>query len=483
MTPRPAHASFRDLALAHAVQAIEAGGALDDANEMALAFDRQTSDQGRLLERARLLAQRLGLVDEWARLRTGLWVAGGLLGALAFLLAGGLLTRALGSGQTVNAAFAFVAMLGVPVAALLVWVLWVLWSLAATGPAGAAGPWSLGRLALGLAARLPGVRSPHSLSLVRGVHAVLREHQLGLWVFGGLSHLLWALAFVLVLLTLLMLFAFQSWSLTWETTILSPAFFEGFLQVTGWLPRTLGFPVPDGVTVNAPPSASGAHAMAWWLLASALLYGLAPRLLALAVCALIGQRRAERLSLDMRDPYFRQLLTRFQGMDPPQVVDAERASLRATGPQAFRLRAPGEKVSRVLIGYELPPELTWPPAALSQHAEDEHALAGSMAERLQLLTTLAAAPAVDALFACAAAASPDRGAERFLRQLCSHTHRCALLPLGSGPDGAWSEGDKPGRWSDWLGLNGLSDVQFCATPADAAHWLGRDVLSSTRGTS
>ena len=112
------------------MQAIEAGGALDDAGEMALAHARHTSDQGRLLERARLLAQRLGLVDEWARLRTGLWVAGGLLGLLAFLLAGGLLTRALGTGQSVNAAFAFVAMLGVPVVALLVWVLWVAWALA-----------------------------------------------------------------------------------------------------------------------------------------------------------------------------------------------------------------------------------------------------------------------------------------------------------------------------------------------------------------
>ena len=80
---------------------MEAGGSLDDAAEMSLAHARRTSDQDRMLERARLLAQRLGLMDEWARLRTGLWVAGGLLGVLAFLLAGGLLTRALGSGQTV----------------------------------------------------------------------------------------------------------------------------------------------------------------------------------------------------------------------------------------------------------------------------------------------------------------------------------------------------------------------------------------------
>ncbi|HEX5738725.1 MAG TPA: DUF2868 domain-containing protein [Hydrogenophaga sp.] len=480
MTSRPAPASFRDLALAHAVQAIEAGGALDDAGEMALAHARHTSDQGRLLERARLLAQRLGLVDDWERLRTGLWVAGGLLGVLAFLLAGGLLTRALGSGQTVNAAFAFVAMLGVPVAALLVWMLWALGSV---GSSSAAGPFSLGKLALGLAARLPGLRGPHSLNLLRGVHAVLREHRLGLWVFGALSHLLWALAFVLVLITLLMLFAFQSYSLTWETTILSPAFFEGFLQVTGWLPRALGFPVPDAVTVNAPPSANGAHAMAWWLLASALLYGLVPRLLALAVCALVWRQRAARLSIDASDPYFRQLLTRFQGMDPPQVVDAEHPPLLPQDPQAFRSRAPGEAVGSALIGFELPPESVWPPTALAAQSEAVHTVAGSMPERLQLLTTLATAPAVDAIFVCAAAASPDRGAERFLRQLCTHTHRCALLPLGSGPGGECTEGDKPGRWSDWLSASGLSAVHFCATPADASHWLASDTATQPPGTA
>jgi len=478
LTTRPAPANFRDMALAHAVQAIEAGGALDDANEMALAHACHTSDQGRLLERARLLAQRLGLVDEWARLRTGLWVAGGMLGVLAFLLAGGLLSRALGSGQAVNAAFAFVAMLAVPVVALLVWVIW---AIASTGSRRAAEPLSLGKLALGLAARLPGLHGPHALSLLRGVHAVLREHRLGLWVFGALSHLLWVLAFVLVLLSLLMLFAFQSWSLTWETTILSPAFFEAFLQVTGWLPRTLGFPVPDAVTVNAPPSADGAHAMAWWLLASALLYGLAPRLLALAVCALVWQQRAGRLSLDVRDPYFRQLLIRFQGMDPPQVVDAEHTPPLVDRPQVFRPRGPGEAEGRVLIGFELSADMVWPPAALAFQMDAVHVVAGTMQERLHLLTTLASAPPVDAVFVCAAAASPDRGAERFLRQLCSHTHRCALLPLGGGPEGALAERDKPGRWADWLNASGLSTVHFCATTAEASSWLGGHPASSPSG--
>ncbi len=470
MTTRPAPATFRDLALAHAVRSLEAGGALDDAGEMALAHARQATEQGRLLERARLLAQQLGLVDEWARLRTGLWVAGGLLGVLAFLMAGGLLTRALGSGQTVNAALAFVAMLGVPLAALLVWVLWALASArSTTGEA----PWSLGQLALALAARLPGLRGPHALTLLRGVHAVLREHRLGLWVFGALSHLLWALAFALVLATLLLLFAFQAYELTWETTILDPAFFEGFLRITGWLPRALGFPVPDAVAVNAPPGAAGARAIAWWLVASALLYGLLPRGVALAVCAAVWRRRAASLALDTREPYFRQLATRFAAMDPATVVDAEHAAPRAEGGQAFRTRAPGAAAARALIGFELPDGLAWPPPALAAQVDAVHTLAGSMAERLDLLTRLAGAPPVDALVVCAAAASPDRGVERFVRQLCAQTQRCALWPIGSGQDGEAGAADKPQRWADWLNATGLSMVDFCATPVEASRWLNR----------
>jgi hypothetical protein len=113
----PSPASFRDVTLAHTIRLMEEAGALDDAGEMTLAHARQHNDQDRILERARLLGRRLGLLDDWARMKVGLWIAAGLLVLLAYLLAGGLLSRALGSGQTLNAALAFVAMLGVPVLA------------------------------------------------------------------------------------------------------------------------------------------------------------------------------------------------------------------------------------------------------------------------------------------------------------------------------------------------------------------------------
>jgi len=441
---------------------MEEAGALDDASEMAQAHALQHSEQARILERACLLARRQGLLADWERLQTGLWIAGGLLLVLAYLLAGGLLTRVLGSGQTVNAAFGFIAMLGVPSLALLIWVLWALASAFSREPST---PWSLGQAMLSLAARIPWLRGPHTLALLRGANAMLHEQRLGLWVFGAISHALWALAFGLVLVTLLLLFSFQAFQLTWETTILDAQFFERFLQITGWLPGQLGFPVPAQALVHAPPSASGSQAIAWWLLASALLYGLLPRVVALGVCLAVWRKRASRLTLDTRDPYFRRLVTRFAAMAPAPVVDTEHAVPRATG-KGFRARAPGLGARTVLIGFELPDEFAGPPADLLALADQTHTIRGGMTECLALLGALAAEPGADALVLCSAATSPDRGAERFLRQICEQTASCALLPLGTP-----NADNKPQRWADWLSASELTGVTFCATPQDARHWL------------
>ena len=457
--------------MAHAVRLLEEAGALDDSGEMTLAHARQHSEQDRILERARLLGARLGLLADWSRLRGALWLAAGLSVLLAYGLAGGLLAKALGSGQTINAALAFVAVLGIPVTVFVVWLLWALGS--AVFSKGSA-PWSLGQFMLGLAARLPWLHGPHSLNLLRGIHAVLRDNRLGLWLFGAITHALWALAFALMLLTLLVLFSFQSYQLTWETTILDATFFERFLTITGWLPKALGFVVPDSVSVHgaagpvlnsAPPSLP----IAMWLLASTFLYGFLPRFLALLVCGAIWFRRSGRLSLDTRDPYFRQLAARFSAMAPATVVDAEHAAPREPG-RLFRTPVVGQPVPRVLIGFELSSELGWPPAALAEVADQIHVITGTMTERLQLLTALASAPPAKALILCSAASSPDRGAERFLRQVCAEVASCALLAVASNDP----QHDKPERWANWLAATDLKAVTLCATAQVAQQWLEAD---------
>jgi hypothetical protein len=203
-----------------------------------------------------------------------------------------------------------------------------------------------------------------------------------------------------------------------------------------------------------------------WLLASTFLYGFLPRFLALFVCALVWFRRSGRLTLDTRDPYFRQLAARFSAMAPVTVVDEEHAAPREPG-RLFRTPASGQPVPRVLIGFELPSELDWPPAALAAAADQTHAISGTMTERLQLLTALASAPPAKALILCSAAASPDRGAERFLRQVCAEVASCALLTLASKDP----QLDRPERWANWLATTDLKAVSLCQTPEAAQQWL------------
>ena len=56
------------------------------------------------------------------------------------------------------------------------------------------------------------------------------------------------------------------------------------------------------------------------------------------------------------------------------------------------------------------------------------------------------------LLACHAASSPDRGTERFLREVLAHCGECRLW-LAGAPDATAIQ-----RWLDWLRDSGLESV-------------------------
>ncbi|MEZ7882086.1 MAG: DUF2868 domain-containing protein, partial [Brachymonas denitrificans] len=248
--------------VAYAIQAIESDGPLDDSAILPAAHAARSDRMERVLERAWLLGQRLGLPAEWERWRhLGLWVMLGLAGAMA-LSAWGLAQTVMGEGRSINAMAAFVTVLGPHALMLVLWVWGVIWTYAGSGSAVGSG-WSLGALALRLTARMPLDRGPHAAALLQGVRRVLQRFRLAPWAFGLLSHAIWALAFGLILLALWFGFSFHAYRLSWETTILSPAFFEQFVHVTGWLPAQLGFPVPDAAAVRAAGGGLESDQRAW----------------------------------------------------------------------------------------------------------------------------------------------------------------------------------------------------------------------------
>lgn len=472
----PARTPLATAVVLDAVQRIEADGPLDDQAALQQAFRTQSTRGAQMTERGWLLGQRLGLPAELARWRlVGVWVAAAL--ALAMAFAGlGMARAVLGEGRSINAVAAFVSLLGLHAVMLAVWLLALLlfqgrW----------AGPW-LGRLALWLTARLPLERGPHAPTLLQSLTAVLQRQRLLGWLTGALSHGIWALAFVIMLAGLAFGFAFHAYRLTWESTILSAAFFQRFVQVTGALPALLGFPVPDAAGVQSVGNQIAAEAgvrawaeathpreWAWWLMGCVAVYGLLPRLLLLALSVLRFKAGVRSLGpWDMADPYVHRLVQRLDALEPPpQVIDPERSPPRtdAAGPLHASPGAPG---SLAIIGFELPPEAVWPMPGLLAGALLTERIAGSARERQAVMDRLAQARPASLLLVVHAPSSPDRGTARFVREAAQHAGRMALWPTG---EGATAPGAGVQRWRQWLDSEGFGALACATSAQDAANWI------------
>lgn len=458
---------FAAVLTAETVRAIEQSGPLEDAAALREAFRLHARGEERLLERARILGERLNLGREIKRWREAAWSVCIVLTLLAFFTASGVAAAVVGGGRTVNAVTAFFALLGLPALTLAIWLAAVF----AGGGAGLFGHLSFGNLLLWLLARLPGERNPHALTVAQSAHALLRRARLLPWAFGIISHAVWMASFVLILLALWFAFSFQQYRLTWETTILDADFFVRFVTITGALPHWLGFPLPDAATLADPAAPGGdQRAWAWWLIGCAVVYGLLPRVLLGIVCWFAWRRGVRRLHLDTADPYYRKLLARFEELEQSQVVDPERhvqVSNAAAAPSSV-----GNSAAHAVIGFELPPELAWPPQGLA-HAELVERIAGAGNERRALLDRLTALRPRTLLVVCHAASSPDRGTARFLGEAARHAGQSALLLMAAedvtGDVAETREGAQ--RWQGWLEQAALQHIACFSDLAQATAWM------------
>ncbi|APW40493.1 hypothetical protein RD110_05620 [Rhodoferax koreense] len=440
--------------MAETVRLVESQGPLDDAQVLRalVATGADGGQSGWLMSRAWQLGRRLGLDQQLQR-----WQS--MAGAALLALVGLVLLGALGaagsvvhSGRTVNAVAALFSLLGLHAVTLALWLV------------GLVAPWpssggALGRLWLELVARLSNGRKANAANLLQASVNLLRRERLAPWLFGCVSHTVWALSFVVMLAALGFAFSFQAYRLTWETTILSPDFFVTFVRATGWLPGALGFPVPDTATLLAPGAASAdQRAWAWWLIGCVAIYGLLPRALLAVFCAAWWRRRAAALRLDTADPYYRGLLARRDALQPAAVVDAEQPWQAARPGHA---PVPGKGAA--VVGFELPPEL----AVLSVAGDVwSRRISGTSAERSEVLEALRAFAPARLLLVCHAASSPDRGTARFVREAAEHASAASLLLAGA----AVSPQDAA-RWTDWLGAARLEGIALLTDEADGRAWL------------
>jgi hypothetical protein len=437
---------FPDAVITEAIRWTEQTGPLDDAQALRTAASRANDGHARIAERALHLGERLGLQSEMTRARQ--WAPWVLLALVALIvMAGlGLAGNVVGGGERhINVIVALVSLLGLHALTLLLWLIGL------GLPAGSFGTASLGWIWLSLTARVAGGKRGQAPLLVRATTGLLTRARLLPWAFGLVSHGIWSLSFAVVLAAMLFALAFRSYTLSWETTILDPAFFVRAVQVLGWAPAQLGFPVPDAATVlSASPGAAGQRTWAMWLTGCIVVYGLLPRLALVLLSAAIWRARRKALQPDWSEPYYRKLLTRFAALAPAAIVDADPGRTRGAAPARL---APSELQDALfVIGFELPPDTPWPPAGLPADAAQVLRNDGSAPARRALLDQLAQARPRAVLLVCHAASSPDRGTERFLREVLAHCGECRVWLAEAAGDGAAT------RWIDWLRDTGLERI-------------------------
>lgn len=440
-------APFSDAVVTEAIRWAEQNGPLDDAQALRMAASQTGDAHARITARAGQLGERIGLQSELERARR--WSPWVLLALVAVIvMAGlGLAGHVVGSGDRhINVIVALVSLLGLHALTLLLWLVGLIAPLASFNTA------SLGWIWLSLTARVAGGQRGQAPLLLRAATGLFTRAKLLPWVFGLVSHGIWALSFAVVLGAMLFALAFRSYTLSWETTILDPAFFVRCVQALGWAPAQLGFPVPDTATVlSASPGLAGQRTWALWLTGCIVVYGLLPRLVLALLSAAVVRSRRDALQPDWREPYYRTLLARFVALAPAQVVDADAGRAHDAAP--LGLPATQLQDIRIVIGFELPPDAPWPPPGLALEGAELLRIDGSAPSRRAALDRLAQARPRTVVLACHAASSPDRGTERFLREVLALCGECRLW-LGDGP---------AARWSDWLRDTGLQRVEIAAS--------------------
>lgn len=443
---RPARPTFSDLILLRAVQRLEPDGqALDDVVALREAHAECHTPSDRLIARAAVLAREQGLTQALAHWRARLpWLAVGAA-LLVGLLSYGLVNAVVGHDRQINAVAALLAVLGPHGLSLLLWLI----GLMAGGNASGISGWAAQALSKGM--------GPSRVVLAATLDVLGRQRGLSVWAFGVLNHAIWSLALLLTLAGLGFAFSFLAYRLTWETTILAPGFFATFARLSGWLPGLLGFPTPD-------VAGSDNRGWALWLMGCTLVYGVAVRLVFLALSALRTRQLLRGLTLDTSDPCLRHLMARFAALDAAtELLDLERPGATAAKARPG-LVSNAAWQGRAAVGFELPEALAWP---VSLAAVPQARTTGSADEKRALLARLNDAAPARLLVLCQGPASPDRGAERFIRAALQTAGAGALLLLAADAAGLR-------RWRDWVAETDLPLHAVFDHVESAQQWLALD---------
>ncbi len=486
-----------------------------------------------LLRRAATIARDNGMLEATLAWRRRAALMLGLLCVLAVLSG---FSAALGffgaQERAVNVVWTLLGLIGMPVLALLFWIV----SSLLTGRVGAGVPGELWMWLMSHAPRFGGgTNHAAEVAVVRALATLSSRSGLARWWLGFITHTLWLLMIAACLVTIVLALSVRSYSFVLETTILAPEDIAGLVENIAALPASLGFVVPDaemvtaalaatqtdvssaaagadaaaGLSAIAPSAAPSAdpstnpaadladdisaglagdlaavsatqseaarRAWASWLIGGLLVYALLPRVLVWMFAAVrLWQLRAG-LALDIRLPGYTELLRRTASTDSPGVVDA--APALPLPPQVAAIHRVRNH-DAVLLGLELGRDLLWPPARLAKprsSAGGEFSvieMVESREQRRSALAQLASHAPAKLLLACDVRLSPDRGTLGWIVEVSHYAGelRVWLVSPDSAEDvaTAWN---RELTWRDSLAAIGLGAERLITTESAAYAWL------------
>lgn len=409
-------------------------GPIEDAVEVRKAIAAGGRFHERLLLRAQLLGQRAGWPALQLRMLRALRLSLVALSVLFILLGIGAALGALTDVDgRVNILLALVALLAVPSASLLFWVLAFFFSSSNSG-------FGLSQLWLWLSQRI--VKGPDQGLLFNALFSFSGRQSNLRWGFSVVNHWLWLLALVSATCTVLALLAAKRYHFNWETTLLSADSFVALVQGLGVLPSYLGFVTPAEAVIRQSDGLqlvpAGAQVQ-WssWLVGCLVVYGVLPRIAVLVLSLLIFKQRQRRLHIDTNQIGFIELRQRLQPRTESVGVDAVAGADQVPEAKVVEQR-PAMTATTVVIGVELPPDHTWPPALLPSAWLDA-GIVDSREQRAELLARLSQERFEHVVLCADSRQTPDRGVVAWLAELASYGVYCTVYLMNTNTNASASE--------------------------------------------
>ena len=247
------------------------------------------------------------------------------------------------------------------------------------------------------------------------------------WYLGRFSHQLWLATLAGMLLAIIFLLIVRQYSFSWESTLLSDQALVSLTQILGWLPSMVGFDVPDSTAIaqsrlvtDAMPL-SVARQWAGLLVGSLLMYGIVPRAIAWAFCALMFRRK--KMRLDIKQPYYQKIINFWQR----HVVDADDFT-EAPAPIAPKATVSAGKKLVALLEYPSDQQTWWQSGLEKSESIENFGIVDDREDMARLKDYLDEHP-VQVLLGIHSKALPDRGTLRKLDQIAAHATDGLIVQL------------------------------------------------------